>query len=237
MKNKLPYSIRTVYCLEKTLFMKKINRALILLLVPFLLTSCLDMRTSSDSGDSSVNEFRDALYSGIFSNGGENVPDDAEFSGFTEAETTAPLITEAEADLLSPVAEPEDKYANVDISFIAAGDNLIHPNLYSDAYNRGNAQKRYDFLPLYQNVAPLIAAADFAYINQETPMAGEAYGYTGWPTFNSPQQLGIDLAEIGFDVDKKKIKMDAVKALGSFEAEIRLMENISAKITVSVQAL
>ena len=49
--------------------------------------------------------------------------------------------------------------------------------------------------------------------------------------------VAASLFEMGFDIDKKKIKMDAVKALGSFEAEIRLMENISAKITVSVQAL
>jgi len=31
-------------------------------------------------------------------------------------------------------------------------------------------------------------------------MAGEAYGYSGWPSFNSPQQLGKDLAELGFDL-------------------------------------
>lgn len=45
------------------------------------------------------------------------------------------------------------------------------------------------------------------------------------------------LAEIGFDVDKKKIKMDSVKALGNFPAEIRLMEGVSAKITVLVESL
>ena len=45
------------------------------------------------------------------------------------------------------------------------------------------------------------------------------------------------LAEIGFDVDKKKIKMDSVKALGAFPAEIRLMEGVVAKITVLVESL
>ncbi len=45
------------------------------------------------------------------------------------------------------------------------------------------------------------------------------------------------LAEIGFDVDKKKIKMDSVKALGTFPAEIRLMEGVSAKINVLVESL
>lgn len=45
------------------------------------------------------------------------------------------------------------------------------------------------------------------------------------------------LAKIGFTVDKKKIKMGSVKTLGSFQAEIRLMENVTAKITVTVEGL
>ncbi|MBR2374946.1 MAG: 50S ribosomal protein L9 [Clostridia bacterium] len=39
----------------------------------------------------------------------------------------------------------------------------------------------------------------------------------------------------GFDIDKKKIKMDSVKALGSYPAEVRFMENVFAKITVVVE--
>ena len=45
------------------------------------------------------------------------------------------------------------------------------------------------------------------------------------------------LQDKGFDIDKKNIRMDSVKAVGSFTAEIRLMENISAKITVQVLPL
>lgn len=45
------------------------------------------------------------------------------------------------------------------------------------------------------------------------------------------------LSEIGFDIDKKKIKMDAFKTIGMYNAEVRLMEGVSAKISVSVEAL
>ena len=45
------------------------------------------------------------------------------------------------------------------------------------------------------------------------------------------------LNKMGFDVDKKKIKMDNVKSLGSYPAEIRFMEGIIAKITVVVESL
>ena len=44
------------------------------------------------------------------------------------------------------------------------------------------------------------------------------------------------LAEAGYDVDKKKIKMEPVKTLGAFPAEIRLMENVVSKIIFVVQA-
>ena len=45
------------------------------------------------------------------------------------------------------------------------------------------------------------------------------------------------LANMGFDIDKKKIKMDSVKTVGSFAAEIRFMENVYSKITVVVEGL
>ncbi len=51
------------------------------------------------------------------------------------------------------------------------------------------------------------------------------------------QHVAASLVEMGYDVDKKKIKMENVKALGSLPAEIRFMEGVSATITVKVEAL
>ncbi len=97
-------------------------------------------------------------------------------------------------------AEMNDPFANVNITFTACGDNLIHPNIYIDASYRGTAEKEYDFLPMYENVADFISSADIAFINQETVMAGAEYGYSGYPCFNAPRQLGLDMVDIGFDV-------------------------------------
>ncbi|MBR6708696.1 MAG: CapA family protein [Clostridia bacterium] len=89
----------------------------------------------------------------------------------------------------------------VRVSFAAIGDNLVHPCIYIDARNRAVAGGRaYNFKPPYADIQPIIAAADFAFINQETPMAGEQFGYSGYPRFNSPQDLGRDLVELGFDI-------------------------------------
>lgn len=50
-------------------------------------------------------------------------------------------------------------------------------------------------------------------------------------------QVAAALGEKGFDIDKKKIQMSAVKTTGTFDVEIRLMENISSKIRVNVVAM
>ncbi len=87
------------------------------------------------------------------------------------------------------------------VSFAAAGDNIIYQCGFTDAKNRANEQyPEYNFTPIYENILPEIQAADLAYINQETLMSGEAYGYTDYPCFNSPQHLGDQLVEMGFDI-------------------------------------
>jgi len=87
------------------------------------------------------------------------------------------------------------------ISFLTAGDNVIHPCIYLEAKQRATANTReYHFKPMYADVVDLIGRYDFAFINQETLMGGADLGYMGYPRFNSPQDLGCDLVEMGFDI-------------------------------------
>ena len=60
---------------------------------------------------------------------------------------------------------------------------------------------------------------------------GKVFGSVG------AANVSAALVKKGFDIDKKIIRMDAVKSLGSLSVEIRLMENVTAKITVNVVAL
>ena len=103
-------------------------------------------------------------------------------------EETAP-----ESDIKDTVVEKDP----VRISFVAMGDNLIHSPIFKQAAIGGG---KYDFLPKYAGVADMIGSADIAFINQETPMCGEEYGYSNYPQFNTPQQMGHDLVTLGFDV-------------------------------------
>jgi|GEM_PF-6933332 Bacterial capsule synthesis protein PGA_cap. len=66
---------------------------------------------------------------------------------------------------------------DVNIKFLAAGDNMIHSNVYEDAFERARDDTpEYNFFDMYEGVADFIASADIAFINQETPIAGKEYG-------------------------------------------------------------
>jgi poly-gamma-glutamate synthesis protein (capsule biosynthesis protein) len=90
--------------------------------------------------------------------------------------------------------KPELPYYSV--TFIAAGDNLFHESLLNSHLKNGV----YDFSPIYTEVKTIIQNADLAFINQETPMAGESFGYSGYPAFNSPQSLAKTHIDTGFDI-------------------------------------
>lgn len=91
--------------------------------------------------------------------------------------------------------EPEEKR----VSFFGVGDNLIHNSVYWQA-ERHASGSGYDFLPMYEQMREDIEGADIAYINQETVLGGTEIGVSSYPQFNSPQELGRDMIDLGFDV-------------------------------------
>ena len=92
--------------------------------------------------------------------------------------------------------EKEEEPVIYSITFIAVGDNLFHESIITSHVTKGV----YDFSPIYAEVKDIIKNADLAFINQETVMAGESYGYSGFPTFNSPQSLAKTHVDTGFDI-------------------------------------
>ncbi len=124
-------------------------------------------------------------------------------AGLEETRVTSPEAiyspdTDASASPIRPTEPPTEEAR---ISFLAAGDNVIHPCIYIDAKNRASANTRaYDFKPMYADVIDYIKSFDLAFINQETLMCGVGYTPSGYPNFNSPQELGLDLRDIGFDI-------------------------------------
>lgn len=94
--------------------------------------------------------------------------------------------------------EPEEKVEDITISMSVIGDIMCHDTQYKDAYI--SATKTYDFSHVFTNIADELSSADITIGNLETTFAGPDRGYSGYPTFNTPDALATNLREIGFDV-------------------------------------
>lgn len=83
-----------------------------------------------------------------------------------------------------------------ELNLVMVGDNLLHMPLIRNAENAGG----YNFDSLYSRMKPYFESADLAVIVQETVLGGKKLGYSGYPLFNSPQEVGDSLVNAGFDI-------------------------------------
>lgn len=106
--------------------------------------------------------------------------------------------------------ETESEEEDNSLRIIMVGDMLMHMNVVNSGKQEDGT---YNFDHLFVNVKDTIEEADLAIVNQETILGGEELGYSGYPSFNSPTELGDAEVKAGFDVilhatnhalDKKK---------------------------------
>ena len=109
-----------------------------------------------------------------------------------EAETDTVKI-EIEA-IPTPTPPPFEEY---DISLMAVGDNLMHMGLVNSG-RQSDGTYNFDFL--YEDIAPYLDKADISIINQETIMAGNDKGFSGFPYFNTPLEIADAIEKAGFYV-------------------------------------
>jgi len=83
------------------------------------------------------------------------------------------------------------------IKMLMVGDALIHTSIYNDAKM---ADGTYDFKPMLEYIKPIASKYDIAYYNQETILGGESLGYSNYPRFNSPQEVGDAFIDAGFNM-------------------------------------
>lgn len=77
------------------------------------------------------------------------------------------------------------------------GDALIHSAVYEDARQSDGT---YDFTPMLSAIKPISTKYDLAYYNQETILGGKDLGYSNYPRFNSPQEVGDAFVDAGFNL-------------------------------------
>lgn len=98
------------------------------------------------------------------------------------------------ATVLKPVAvttAPAEvqKVQDSTIHVSAMGDMLAHDSINANAKTANG----YDYAPFFTNIRPSYSTSDVVFCNQEGLSAGEAYGISGYPSFNAPTQFSAGL--------------------------------------------
>ena len=104
----------------------------------------------------------------------------------------------------------------------SSGINEIEQRRTADAYHKAENIKA------LKELAQKLNGAEIA-VSIRAGENGKVFGSV------TTAHIAAALSEAGYEIDKKKITVkDPIKTLGVFEAEVRLMENVSAKIKVNV---
>lgn len=108
------------------------------------------------------------------------------------------LHTDKEEDAVPPpppaLAEPEPEKP-ISLSIAAVGDVMVHKPQLDAQYD--SATGTYNFDNNFEYVKKYIEEADLALCNLETTLAGGRF--TGYPVFNTPDELAPALKKAGFD--------------------------------------
>ena len=131
-----------------------------------------------------------------------NLPENTESTPPTQAESFSDaddlVIKPLVADPLPQMEEePEPVFEPLVIHLMAVGDNLLHMPIVRNG-KQADGSYNYDFE--FEDIAPFLDASDIAIINQETPLAGNQRGFSGFPQFNSPTEVGDAIVKAGFNV-------------------------------------
>ena len=87
------------------------------------------------------------------------------------------------------------------VTLAACGDQIGTDNSLPIARSYGAAAGTdYDFTPFYQDISDFVQSYDLRYINQETVMAGEDAGYSGYPIFNTPDAAAEAIHNVGYNL-------------------------------------
>ena len=107
------------------------------------------------------------------------------------------IQTEAKTKEAEPPKVTNQQTArNETITILATGDILMHNTVIAS----GQELNGYNFDHLFAPIKQIIGDADYSIINLESALAGPDTGYTGYPTFNSPDSLAKTIKDAGFDL-------------------------------------
>lgn len=89
------------------------------------------------------------------------------------------------------------------LSFIGFGDALLHTGVYTDAKTSeigAEGYNIYNFKPMFSEISEKLKEYDLKFYNQETVIGGKNLGVSNYPAFNSPDEIGDNLIDLGFNM-------------------------------------
>lgn len=99
--------------------------------------------------------------------------------------------TEVEIEAIIEEKGPEK------IRLMMLGDNLMHMGVVRKGI-QSDGSRNYDFL--FEPLIEYLEYADIKMVNQETILGGNHLGFSGFPYFNSPTEVGDAIVKAGFNV-------------------------------------
>ncbi len=170
--------------------MKKNNRSRVLrvslaiVIMISALTCAIAFKPASDSDPSFTDGIKLNESNGTVKLNGSHSDDASE----SELDLAFPDNGEVSVDIIDRLPpEPE-----ITINLCAIGDVMAHDGTIASA-KRGNT---YDFTAMLEEIAPYTSDADYVVGNLETTFAGADRVYSGYPTFNTPEQMGDALKNV-----------------------------------------
>lgn len=219
--------------MHERLFKARYLKMIILILSLSLIAACTNTASSSDTKD------KDKL---VF----VQKEDKANKQGEPKKELIqgAQENKEKEEKLSSQEGESPNQVQNQDqyheLSFLAVGDVMVHKAQLKQAYLPATDQ--FDFKKSFEYVMPFIESANFSFANLETTLAGRQgnpkgetentfRGYSGYPTFNSPDSLADALKWAGFDFIGTANNHSLDKGLAGVENTLAYLREIGLPYT------
>ncbi|MBE6158989.1 MAG: CapA family protein [Firmicutes bacterium] len=115
----------------------------------------------------------------------------------TQIEINNEEVTQIEENDYIYVEKVEELEENEHIDLLAIGDVLVHEPVYKSGI-QSDETLNYDHF--FYNIQEDLDEAEIKIVNQENVLAASHYGYSSYPCFNAPEEVGEAEAKAGFNV-------------------------------------
>ncbi len=110
--------------------------------------------------------------------------------------TAEPTPTPTPAPTATP--EPTPTPTPTTLRLVFTGEILSHGPIIRQAAAYGT-DGAHDYVPMFEQVTPLLETADLAVCHLETPVSRDNTDLAGYPIFNAPAELPAGLRDAGYD--------------------------------------